>query len=363
MSIQNMQRRIVILDSLVATSIFAILLLKKKILPSMPLSWRPGWTMSRALCRGGAHVRYLVWWSSCIRVASPMATQVGGHKPTDRTAGMLSLGTATVSGDVMSTTDKRRLADMVLKPVQSGERGVREISFYDAMTRCDAFWRGTPISSCKRESFAGLAPFLCGYHGVTTLDVSETSDKQRYIMLDDCTAHMMRPCVLDVKLGMRTTEPRSILEKQRKTLSKYPCQSEFGCRIVGMQVWAQRQHRHLLFDKGWGFSLRNINAISRALTDFFGGHPELINKRLLIADFARRLAALLDWFEGQNQLSFVSSSLLFVYEGANDGFNDIASKSELKIIDFAHVRSDNILDSGYIQGLQIVVRLFEDIRP
>lgn len=323
--------------------------------PPSALFRRLDWT-ARALRRGADNVKDAV----LCHLVSPMMTQVGGHRPLDKRTGMLSLWinlkrSATAYTLPQGEVNFASMDGVILKPLQSGERGIREVSFYEAMANRDSFG----------HSFAGLKPFLCGYHGIITLTTASKVE-QHYIMLDDCTAHMKCPCVLDMKLGTRTTEPKAATEKQMKSLTKYPCQSEFGCRLVGMRVWCGPQKQYLEYDKAWGFSLRDDAAMHRGLIDFFGGHTELSKCRLLIADFARRLAALLDFFESQEQLTFISSSLLFVYD--SHFFHDHVNKSigwslrsELKIIDFAHVRNNIIRDLGYIEGLRRVHRFLGEL--
>jgi len=302
--------------------------------------------MSRALRRGASYVQ-----NTMLRcLVSPMATQIGGHKPGGINEGMLAL-------DSEPTAD--HLDGLVLKPVQTGQRGAREVSLYEAMTQGDAYWLRMPITTTTRKNFAGLVPFLCNYHGVVAL-----GPQMRHIVLADCTDHMSRPCVLDVKLGTRTAEHIAPMKKQRSTLAKYPCQSELGCRLVGMRVWSQCESKYLEYDKLWGFSLRDKAAIRQGLVDFLGGFLEFADKQNLIADLSRRIRALLDWFEGQDQLVFISSSLLLVYDGGNDGNSNTPKcvpLTQLKIIDFAHVRKEDSPDYGYIAGLRMVAQLLGDI--
>lgn len=298
------------------------------------------WAMGSALRRGSTHVQ-----STILRcLISPMKHQIGGHKPGDSNEGMLSL-------------DKPRdwLCGVVLKPLQTGARGAREVSFYEATSQRDAL--RSIVSGTNRGSFAGLTPFLCDYYGVVGFGPT-----QRYVMLDDCTSHMRRPCALDIKLGTRTTEPVAPLRKQQKTLAKYPCQTELGCRLVGMRVWSQSQSKYLEYDKMWGFSLCDKAMVQQGLVEFFGGHAKLASRQRLIADFGRRLAALLEWFEDQTQLIFISSSLLLVYDGDSDGsLKQSWRRAQLKIIDFAHVRGASMPDFGYVQGLRVVAGLVEDM--
>merc|ERR1712003_458191 len=104
-------------------------------------------------------------------------------------------------------------------PVQSGDRGIREVSFYEGVTASTAQWLGMRIAGERHRTFARLGPFLCDYHGVVALK-PQNVDLHCYILLDDCTHDMQRPCALDIKLGTRTTEPGACMEKQRKSLAK-----------------------------------------------------------------------------------------------------------------------------------------------
>mmetsp|Transcript_3414 Transcript_3414/g.11836 ORF Transcript_3414/g.11836 Transcript_3414/m.11836 type:complete len:197 (+) Transcript_3414:121-711(+) len=158
--------------------------------PRSPLCGRPEWTMTRALRRGASYAQSAVMGS----LAAPMTTQVGGHMPSAGSgAGMLAVGDRDRKGF-------GGLGGVVLKPVQSGERGAREVSFYEAMGAPGALWRGRPVGAATRAEFAGLRRFLCGYHGVVALGEADGTER-RYIVLDDCTAGMARPCARDVGAG------------------------------------------------------------------------------------------------------------------------------------------------------------------
>ena len=154
--------------------------------------WRDG-AMAMAMTRG----KLFTESNGGLGMVARMAMQVGGH------SGMLTIGR------------------YCLKPVQSGNRGIREVTFYE-----QCLHRGDGVEQ--------LQPFLCDYHGVIVLGTNAC--EQHYLVLDDCTNDMARPCALDIKLGTRTTEPNASLKKQRKQLAKYPPQTELGCRLVGMRV-------------------------------------------------------------------------------------------------------------------------------
>mmetsp|Transcript_11887 Transcript_11887/g.35729 ORF Transcript_11887/g.35729 Transcript_11887/m.35729 type:complete len:333 (+) Transcript_11887:240-1238(+) len=302
---------------------------------------------STALCRGASYAQVKVLGN----LVAPLTMQVGGHISKHNSTRHLDEISETASTHAKSGFSMSRSNGVVLKPAQSKERGLREICFYETMTHRNLLWPD-PTAVGRQEQFAGLKPFLCGYHGAVTLDIP-CVDSQCYVVLDDCTNHMRRPCALDIKLGTRSTEDDATLGKQRKSLAKYPCQSEFGCRLVGMRVWSRRQNQYLDYSKAWGCSLRDETAICHGLGAFFGGCAEE-RKRLLIADFGRKLHSLLDWFEQQKKLSFVSSSLLFIYDAEPDSqYFD----SELKLIDFTHVQSRDLPDFGCMQGIRSIIRL------
>lgn len=292
---------------------------------SNPIRLLPRWLDDGAMAMAMTRGKLFTESNGGLGMVARMAMQVGGH------SGMLTIGR------------------YCLKPVQSGNRGIREVTFYE-----QCLHRGDGVEQ--------LQPFLCDYHGVIVLGTNAC--EQHYLVLDDCTNDMARPCALDIKLGTRTTEPNASLKKQRKQLAKYPPQTELGCRLVGMRVWSRSQSQYLEFDKAWGFTVRDATGIRHGFIEFFGGHSELTNRRLLTREFIRRLRALLDWFEHQDQLEFISSSLLLVYNGTGEAL--LAPQAvQLKIIDFAHVlahvRRGAFSDSGYIEGLRIVISLLEDI--
>jgi hypothetical protein len=101
-----------------------------------------------------------------------------------------------------------------------------------------------------------------------------------------------------------------------------------------------------------------------------------------------RLRALLQWFHYQRCFGFISSSLLFVYEGdtgvvrgSDEAVNSSTSSEscgcgcgappktcngvDLRMIDFPHVSDSSEVegcrDEGYIVGLETVIRTLEGL--
>ena len=130
-----------------------------------------------------------------------------------------------------------------------------------------------------------------------------------------------------------------------------------------MRVWDRQRRAYDDYGKAWGYALRDEDALRAGLAAFFGGASELRGRKPLLADVAEVLRALLGWCERQSSLVFVSSSLLFCYDGAADYADAAAARPrvEVRMIDFAHVRREDRADRGYIAGLRRVIRLIDDL--
>ena len=70
------------------------------------------------------------------------------------------------------------------------------------------------------------------------------------------------------------------------------------------------------------------------------------------------LRELLQWFKTQPTARMYSSSILFTYDGAQDG-----GALGLRLIDFAHVFpiTDGGVDTGYIFGIEKMIAIFEEM--
>ena len=127
--------------------------------------------------------------------------------------------------------------------------------------------------------------------GSSTSSSSSTSNNgkitgqstHQYLCLEDLTATFVKPCVMDIKLGRQTFEPDAPHEKRVREMKKYPQQSEFGLRIVGMRVCDPYYHPenssfplglgddsgYYTFDKHFGRSLLTRHHLENAFRIFF----------------------------------------------------------------------------------------------
>jgi 1D-myo-inositol-tetrakisphosphate 5-kinase/inositol-polyphosphate multikinase len=324
--------------------------------------------------------------------------------------------------------------DYVLKPLQLDHRGIREIGFYEAVrTACQkgsvqsyaAFTGGShsevtqPLDvlamyitlSLGDESLAGseqrisnswrklkkevellrrLQKYTALYYGVVEHNyvpsATPSGEKTPYgvsvhshLLLQDLTCHFSKPCVIDIKIGPQTYEPDAPEEKKAREVSKYPQQTEFGFRIVGMRIYDTShedacENGYLFFSKEFGRSLSARDALKSAFRTYLsagintsqskdaGGTPSTIRTRSL-SNILTQIRSIQSWFDDNIYFCFYASSLLIVYEGDSSD-SSTANMVNVKMIDFGRVRRQAGGDPGYSLGLktirEILVELMEE---
>ena len=65
--------------------------------------------------------------------------------------------------------------------------------------------------------------------------VEELEDKSKFLVLQDLTYGMSKPCVLDLKMGRQSYDEHASPEKVAKEKAKYPPQEIVGFRFSGMR--------------------------------------------------------------------------------------------------------------------------------
>lgn len=165
-----------------------------------------------------------------------------------------------------------------------------------------------------------------------------------YIVLEDLTAGMSKPCAMDMKVGTR----------QRFTTS-----TQLGFRLCGMRV--HRRTGLYTVDRLFGRGLTPDtveDAVAAFLFDGANVRVELIPS--ILSELQRMICVL---SEATNPFRFYTSSLLFVYEG--DTTKGRAPHVALKIIDFAHAipkaDKEGEGDDGVLMGLRNLALLFQSI--
>jgi inositol-hexakisphosphate kinase len=179
-----------------------------------------------------------------------------------------------------------------------------------------------------------------------------------FLILEDLTCHLRKPCVLDCKMGTRhydddATEEKKMahIEKAKKTTS-----SSTGIRFTGMQVYKKPSNTFLFHDKYYGRRLKP-DELKHELFEFL--HNGLRLRVDVMEQYLSKLRWLYQHMEKQNYFNFYSSSLLFVYEGDDMAPSPMA---DVRMIDFAHTqRCKGEKDDGYLFGLSNLIGLISSL--
>lgn len=236
----------------------------------------------------------------------------------------------------------------VFKKFQSGGRGAREAECLEQLSALPE-WR----------------PFTPRFNGLTT-----DSNGEEWISMENLTAGMKSPVVLDVKIGTRNYGPDASpekKEKQKKKAVKRSTTSQLGLCIVGCSI------------PGEGYDMASAEQCGNRPGRLVSAEElPVVLQRFLVTEARLKharyfVAALLGLFQAQADYVFFGSSLLFAYDAA------LGDNAQVRIamVDFCHMHTMEEMraeareegresmfvprDFSYIYGLTNLLDIFDNI--
>lgn len=163
-----------------------------------------------------------------------------------------------------------------------------------------------------------------------TTHPDEPEKGEVFIVLENLLTSFRQPCVMDLKIGTRQHGLTSDSDKTARLIEKCKRTTSFslGLRCCGMRVYQIKTQKVRVWDKQYGRTLKT-ETFKECLALFFNNGAGI--RRNVIRPLLRIAQSLLSTIENLPNYRLFSTSILLIYEGADQNSTQVS----LKIIDFA----------------------------